>query len=793
MKPMLRQTLNSCNISCSISVGSPPSALQSQDWAVPNPSRLKYTQLFNTHDRARSGHLSGPQARNILVQSQLPHPILAQIWNLADIDRDGRLSCEEFVLAMHLCDLAKGGERMPPTLSADLIPPSFRRQQRRGSVKAGAVAGAGTGITVGSPATPTAGIADVGEPKDPNVSFEDKRKENFEKGQAELERRRKALLEIQRKEHEERERKEREEQEKRERIRQEQERRRQAEFEKQLQRQREQEEQKEEERKRAQEQREAARREMERQRQLEWEKQRSQELQSQRQKEQEKVLQLKAKNQNLTIELSQLNEKVKDLTSRITETRSGVTGVKSTIDGMRATRDTKLQEASMLKASAKLKEQNQRLVALAAEKVRLEAKNKANMQAPGSGSDVIQTFTTDKQITLKQLRDRLDDMQKEIDGKMQDIENNNSQLNDLKDQLSTLVQECENIYTVYEDKRNKVIELKGGRAGDFNAAWGDNAWNAGSATTDSWGEPADTWPASTEAAPEVQPIPGFIRHRALYEFVARNADELSFQPGDIIMVPESHNAEPGWLAGELRGQTGWFPESYVERIDPMGSEVNLDLTAAVGVESLQVKRTLEGIQEVPENVSDSGSLLETTEAVPAAVADLGSPVAGQGEIVDFKAEAICNWKGTKASHLSLSQGDIVNVKEKQERMTFGEANGLSGWFPSSAIKVLSPIAEPVSADQAAEGQRKEAPNRMVPSIICESSEWRKNWRKRRREKVIALYPYTAQNDDELTFERDEVITVIAREESSWWRGEVDGRSGLFPSNYVEPLSARSSH
>lgn len=50
----------------------------------------------------------------------------------------------------------------------------------------------------------------------------------------------------------------------------------------------------------------AARREMERQRQLEWEKQRRQELLSQRQKEQEKVLQLKAQNQNLGIELEQL-------------------------------------------------------------------------------------------------------------------------------------------------------------------------------------------------------------------------------------------------------------------------------------------------------------------------------------------------------------------------------------------------------------------------------------------------------------------------------------------------------
>lgn len=58
------------------SVGSP----QATEWAVPHQTKLKYTQLFNTWDRTRSGFLSGPQARNIMVQSQLPQAILAQIW-----------------------------------------------------------------------------------------------------------------------------------------------------------------------------------------------------------------------------------------------------------------------------------------------------------------------------------------------------------------------------------------------------------------------------------------------------------------------------------------------------------------------------------------------------------------------------------------------------------------------------------------------------------------------------------------------------------------------------------------
>ena len=53
---------------------------------------------------------------------------------LADMDSDGRLSSDEFVLAMHLCDMAKAGEPIPAVLPPELIPAAFRRQQRAASV-----------------------------------------------------------------------------------------------------------------------------------------------------------------------------------------------------------------------------------------------------------------------------------------------------------------------------------------------------------------------------------------------------------------------------------------------------------------------------------------------------------------------------------------------------------------------------------------------------------------------------------------------------------------------------------
>ena len=134
----------------------------------------------------------------------MPQGILAQIWNLSDIDSDGRLTCDEFVVAMHLIDCVRAGDTLPAVLTPDLVPPSYRRKMSL------------TGVTAIPTMMPSMAAA-VDNISD--FSFEDKRRENFEKGQAELDRRRLALLEIQKREREDRERKEREEHQKREQIR----------------------------------------------------------------------------------------------------------------------------------------------------------------------------------------------------------------------------------------------------------------------------------------------------------------------------------------------------------------------------------------------------------------------------------------------------------------------------------------------------------------------------------------------------------------------------------------------
>jgi len=57
------------------------------------------------------------------------------------------------------------------------------------------------------------------------------------------------------------------------------------------------------------------------------------------------------------------------------------------------------------------------------------------------------------------------------------------------------------------------------------------------------------------------------------------------------------------------------------------------------------------------------------------------------------------------------------------------------------------------------------------------------------EQVMALYKYAKQNPDELDFDKGSVINVINKVDADWWTGELNGTTGLFPSNYVTPLSA----
>lgn len=193
-------------------------------------------------------------------------------------------------------------------------------------------------------------------------------------------------------------------------------------------------------------------------------------------------------------------------------------------------------------------------------------------------------------------------------------------------------------------------------------------------------------------------------------------------------MTESLSNEPGWLSGEIRGHVGWFPEAYVEKMDqPPGWTEGSDPSGAVDG-ALAKRQQLEGIQELPENLSDNGSINDSSVStvvnqsafmpVATKVGGDSSPVLGQVNIIiallvklihfiwivqgqlvnNVRVRALHAWSGMKNNHLSFNQGDVIVVSEKQNDWWFGKLDGMSGWFPKSYVTAIEEELSPSNSE-----------------------------------------------------------------------------------------------
>uniref|UniRef100_A0A4W4F1Z2 Abl interactor 2 n=1 Tax=Electrophorus electricus TaxID=8005 RepID=A0A4W4F1Z2_ELEEL len=55
------------------------------------------------------------------------------------------------------------------------------------------------------------------------------------------------------------------------------------------------------------------------------------------------------------------------------------------------------------------------------------------------------------------------------------------------------------------------------------------------------------------------------------------------------------------------------------------------------------------------------------------------------------------------------------------------------------------------------------------------------------EKVVAIYDYARDKEDELSFQEGAIIYVIKKNDDGWFEGVMNGTTGLFPGNYVESI------
>ncbi|KAK9885327.1 hypothetical protein WA026_010827 [Henosepilachna vigintioctopunctata] len=115
-------------------------------WTITPEQCSYYIKQFRSLQPDLKALLPGPVARTFFEKSRLPVQTLRKIWQLADVTKDGALSLQEFMTAMHLVVLKRNHIEIPDTLPPGLIPANNVAEPPRSSSP--------ETETMGSPAPP---------------------------------------------------------------------------------------------------------------------------------------------------------------------------------------------------------------------------------------------------------------------------------------------------------------------------------------------------------------------------------------------------------------------------------------------------------------------------------------------------------------------------------------------------------------------------------------------------------------------------------------------------------------
>ncbi|CAH0725255.1 unnamed protein product, partial [Brenthis ino] len=136
--------------------------------------------------------------------------------------------------------------------------------------------------------------------------------------------------------------------------------------------------------------------------------------------------------------------------------------------------------------------------------------------------------------------------------------------------------------------------------------------------------------------------------------------------------------------------------------------------------------------------------------------------------VQGRCRAVFSYQPANPDELPLCVGDVLEVLgEVEEGWWQGRRAGRVGVFPSNFVVMLEPPpAQPAPVEPAPA---------LPPKPI--------------KEQCRVLFPYAAVNEDELTLSEGDIVNIVSKDapDRGWWKGELHGKVGLFPDNFVQLL------
>lgn len=267
---------------------------------------------------------------------------------------------------------------------------------------------------------------------------------------------------------------------------------------------------------------------------------------------------------------------------------------------------------------------------------------------------------------------------------------------------------------------------------------------------------------------------------AKWDYTAQQDQELDIRKNERLYLLD--DSKTWWRVRNAANQTGYVPSNYVERKNSLkkGSLVkNIKDTLGLG----KTKRKTSARDTSPTPSSDT--------EYPTNGSGGGGMGGGAAErIYDLNIPAVVKFAYTaeREDELTLAKGTRVTVMEKcSDGWWRGSQAGRVGWFPSNYVQ-----EEVGGADDRAEAEftRGGVNGGSQGTLMANGSA---GGRGAILHLVQTLYPFSSVTEEELNFEKGEVMEVVEKPENDpeWWRCKnSQGVVGLVPKNYVTVLDER---
>ncbi|NWU05887.1 NCF2 factor, partial [Cephalopterus ornatus] len=284
-------------------------------------------------------------------------------------------------------------------------------------------------------------------------------------------------------------------------------------------------------------------------------------------------------------------------------------------------------------------------------------------------------------------------------------------------------------------------------------------------------QPQTSGPPPRPKTPEILRALQGQPHRVMYEFIPETTEELQVLPGNIVFVLKKE--KDNWATVMFNGKKGIVPCNFLE---PVELQNKLHIQEETPVEDEMPESPTSTVPEKPrrpapgqrggvEGMGDPSSSPYVLKVhYKYTVALRAEPGLSYTELLNLVCKKLeLEPRHTELRYKPAESQELVTLTAKNLDAAWSQSkdNCLTAWCDLTEGEGFLPDSRPDESPQEA------TPEETGPT------------------QVVAQYSYEATQPEDLEFQAGDVILVLSKVNQDWLEGQCNGKTGIFPSAFVQ--------